>query len=387
MSEDHSHTEDNTLHDTSKPIWRARRIPTSKFKLKLKYGVYFLLTKNSCRQIYCFGSQKCIHIDTCLYKLSQLHEEVTKRYSSKNNPKFSILYVDKYAPDKSFIELDSDEKFMTMLSMYGSEKQVTIYVTTENNLGSSNHTNHLCAKRDEPHEEYDADICPSEESYHSHLNSDNEDNLMNDDDEVHSFSKNSISMEVSSKFENLVDFRRALNHFAVANEFNYYIQKSDPTRFTKSNKGGNKRAIQGWIANVVTNKLKYDGDVSPYELRNWIMKTYNVDVPYLKVFRGKEQAYTDMYGKWEDSFMKMNEFREELLRRSEGSVVKINFDIVGGKKLFKRFFICLAACSRGFVAGCRPYIGLDACHLKGKFNGVLAAATGFHNWHFSQEIL
>ncbi|CAH1427784.1 unnamed protein product [Lactuca virosa] len=150
---------------------------------------------------------------------------------------------------------------------------------------------------------------------------------------------------------------------------------------TRSNKGGNKRATQGWIANVETDKLKSDGDVSPYELRNWIMKTYNVDVPYLKVFRGKEQAYTDMYVKWEDSFMKMDEFREELLKRNEGSVVEIDFDKVGGKKLFKRFFICLTACSRGFVVGCRPYIGLDACHLKGKFNGVLAVATEtFNSW-------
>nr|GEV84374.1 hypothetical protein [Tanacetum cinerariifolium] len=30
----------------------------------------------------------------------------------------------------------------------------------------------------------------------------------------------------------------------------------------------------------------------------------------------------------------------------------------------------------GFLAGCHPYISLDACHLKGKFNGVLVAATG-----------
>ncbi|CAH1452382.1 unnamed protein product [Lactuca virosa] len=197
--------------------------------------------------------------------------------------------------------------------MYGSEKQVNIYVTTENNLSSNIHTNHSCANRDEPHDECDADLCPSEESYHRHLSSNNEDGLMNDDDEVNSFSKNSMRMEVGSKFENVVDFRRDLNHFAVINEFNYYIQKSDPTRFTarcenlecegrihasitqdevtfevkkmvevhtctRSNKGGNKRATQGWIANAVTDKLKSDRDVSPYELRNWIMKTYNVDV-------------------------------------------------------------------------------------------------------------
>ncbi|CAH1414527.1 unnamed protein product [Lactuca virosa] len=133
MSEDHSQTEDTTIHNTSKPIWESRatspiieRILTAKFKLKLKYG------------------------------------------------------------EKSLIVLDSDEKFMAMLGMYGSEKQVTIYVTTENNLGSNNHTNHLCANRDEPHDEYDADLCPTEESYHSHLSSDNEDDIMNDDDVVYS---------------------------------------------------------------------------------------------------------------------------------------------------------------------------------------------------------
>ncbi|CAH1419725.1 unnamed protein product [Lactuca virosa] len=83
-----------------------------------------------------------------------------------------------------------------------------------------------------------------------------------------------------------------------------------------------------------------------------------------------------MYGKWEESFMKLDDFREELLNRNEGSIVEIDFDIDGDKKRFKRFFICLAACSKGFLAGCRPYIALDACHLKGKFTGVLAAATG-----------
>lgn len=127
---------------------------------------------------------------------------------------------------------------------------------------------------------------------------------------------------------------------------------------------GNKRAIQGWIANIVTEKLKSDGDISPMELRKLIMKTYNDNVRYLKVFRGKEQAYTDIHGKWEDSFMKMDVFREELLNRNQGSVVEIDFDVVGGMKRFKRFFISLAACSRWFLAGCRPYISLDACHLK-----------------------
>ncbi|GKB97036.1 hypothetical protein Tco_0983173 [Tanacetum coccineum] len=71
----------------------------------------------------------------------------------------------------------------------------------------------------------------------------------------------------------------------------------------------------------------------------------------------------------------MDVYKEELRNRNPGSVVDIAFDIDGDKKRFQRFFVSLVACSVGFLAGCRPYISLDACHLKGKFNGVLAAAT------------
>ncbi|KAL4562019.1 hypothetical protein LXL04_034207 [Taraxacum kok-saghyz] len=355
---EHPHSE--TLDDISKPTWEnivespiidyvSPVIPMTKYKLKLKYGGIFRLSKKTFKKMYCFGSQKCIYIDTWSYNFSQLNEEVIKRYSSKSNPKFSICYIDMCAPEKSFIELDSEEKFMAMLTMYENEKEVTVYVTTENNTKSNNFGfgRQKCDDRDEPLDEDDSDYLPSEESYYSHLSSDNEYEEVNDDDEANSFIKNSQSITVESKFENVTCFKRALNHYAIINEFDYFIQKVtrhdsqqsvktlivkkmvEAHTCTRSNKGGNKRATQGWIANVITNKLRSDGDVSLTELRKWIMKTYNVGVPYQKVFRGKQQVHIDMY-----------------------------------------------ACSQGFLAGCRPYIALDACHLKGKFNGVLAAATG-----------
>ena len=41
----------------------------------------------------------------------------------------------------------------------------------------------------------------------------------------------------------------------------------------KATKGGNKRITQGWIANVITDKLGSKGDVSHIELRKWNMGT------------------------------------------------------------------------------------------------------------------
>ena len=38
--------------------------------------------------------------------------------------------------------------------------------------------------------------------------------------------------------------------------------------------------------------------------------------------------------------------------------------------LFQRLYVYLDACKKGFVA-CRPFIGVDACHLKGHYGGQL----------------
>ena len=111
---------------------------------------------------------------------------------------------------------------------------------------------------------------------------------------------------------------------------------------TRSNKCGNKHATKGWIADVVTDKLKSDGDVSCSELKKWLMKTYNVDVPYMRVSKGKELAYADMYGNWEGSFIKINDFKEELRKRNAGSVVEIDFETKGNKKTFSTHFYIIS---------------------------------------------
>ncbi|CAH1430160.1 unnamed protein product [Lactuca virosa] len=97
-------------------------------------------------------------------------------------------------------------------------------------------------------------------------------------------------MKVNSEFPSVIAFRRAL-HYALTNEFEYDIEKSDLTRLTtccgdkkckrrihafltqdgvtfenfvethsctRSNKCGNKHDTQGWIADLVTDKTAND---------------------------------------------------------------------------------------------------------------------------------
>ncbi|KAL5133970.1 hypothetical protein HKD37_03G007225 [Glycine soja] len=69
--------------------------------------------------------------------------------------------------------------------------------------------------------------------------------------------------------------------------------------------------------------------------------------------------------------------KNELLRSNPGSTVKINtVPSPEGPPQFHRLYICLAGYKKGFVAGCRPFIGLDGCFLKSAFGGNLLSAVG-----------
>ena len=50
---------------------------------------------------------------------------------------------------------------------------------------------------------------------------------------------------------------------------------------------------------------------------------------------------------------------------NEGDLA-IEMDLICGVPYFERLYICLKGCKKGFMASCRPIIGLDACHLTTK---------------------
>ncbi|KAK1583544.1 hypothetical protein Q3G72_024732 [Acer saccharum] len=41
---------------------------------------------------------------------------------------------------------------------------------------------------------------------------------------------------------------------------------------------------------------------------------------------------------------------------------------------FQRMFVSFEAQRKGFLEGCKPFIGIDRCHLKGPYGGVLLSA-------------
>ena len=61
--------------------------------------------------------------------------------------------------------------------------------------------------------------------------------------------------------------------------------------------------------------------------------------------------------------MKVHTFNE--------SDLAAEMDLICGVPYFEKLYICLKGCKKGFMTGCKPIIGLDACHLKTKSGGQL----------------
>ena len=153
-----------------------------------------------------------------------------------------------------------------------------------------------------------------------------------------------------------------------------------------------------WIAATVLDWVREDPTVGPAELRRKLTEKFNVVFPYHRVFDGKEMALDMIQGKWNYNFHKLYSFKAEVEKTSPGSVVDIDYEFVRGrvkisrgkrymmadKRCFRRCFVCLKACWKGFLDGCRPYLSIGSTALTGKFRGLLATATAVdtNNWIF-----
>jgi MuDR family transposase len=220
--------------------------------LKVKYDGFFKPIKNGTQQKYYFGKLKTFHLDPISYTFNELLEELNRIRHLQENQVLSLCFLDK--GKKIFIAPKDDSSFVMMLTMYEEEKEVQIYLTvlnkntpcdslkmnmdlredvtlqTEEN-GEDNHFNY----------EEESDYCHSESSYHSIHSSDDKEYMSSDEDggadleleaEVYSYDKDKHVMEDSAQYPNVTTFRRSLNHYALTTDFEFSVEKSDPTRLT-----------------------------------------------------------------------------------------------------------------------------------------------------------
>lgn len=126
------------------------------------------------------------------------------------------------------------------------------------------------------------------------------------------------------------------------------------------------------IAGLVQEKVRGSPSLKTNQIRADLKNIYGFDIPYMKVWRGVDEAKSNIYGGYNESFDELRWYSEAILAKNPGSVVSLDTDPVTNQ--FKRFFFSFNASLEGFKF-CRPMLFIDGTFLNNRYKGTLLAAT------------
>ncbi|KAK9983687.1 hypothetical protein SO802_033212 [Lithocarpus litseifolius] len=107
-------------------------------------------------------------------------------------------------------------------------------------------------------------------------------------------------------------------------------------------------------------EVSSDGETPTAEVDNFVRRSR------YPIFRPVAKAKNLRFVK-DMLFLSPKQFKDAM----SDYAVHAEHDLATGLPYFERIYIFLEGCKKGFLAGCRPVIGLDACHLKTKTGGIL----------------
>ncbi|WOL17335.1 hypothetical protein Cni_G26126 [Canna indica] len=139
----------------------------------------------------------------------------------------------------------------------------------------------------------------------------------------------------------------------------------------------NYNANSTWIAKRLQSKLVADPEMSYCIMKAELQEKYSLEpANNMQLYRTRRRVKEENQGNHAKSYDKLPAWAKLARVRNPGSVVKMEVDArMSANPLFKMFFVCFDAMKKGFVRGCRPWFGIDGCHLKGTYGGVLLSTV------------
>ncbi|XP_074288923.1 uncharacterized protein LOC141614067 [Silene latifolia] len=127
-----------------------------------------------------------------------------------------------------------------------------------------------------------------------------------------------------------------------------------------------------WIPTRYLKKFKSNPYMKLQEITDSIWTDYGLQVSSHMAFRAKKCAVSLIVGEYEEQYNLLNNYAAEIMKSDKNNTVKFKLDGC----VFRRMYICFGALKKGFIRGCRPFISIDGCWLKGPYGGQLLVAVG-----------
>ncbi|KAK9233002.1 hypothetical protein WN943_023251 [Citrus x changshan-huyou] len=138
------------------------------------------------------------------------------------------------------------------------------------------------------------------------------------------------------------------------------------------------REILHEVATKIKSQVIVDPNVKINLLKNFKKETYGLKIKNMTLYRATANARIKVFGDHLKGYQKLFKYVAAIHKTDPGAICKVLCDAVSilDKVLFQRFFVSFSVQRNAFPNSCRHFIGVDGCHLKGKYSGVLLATVG-----------
>jgi hypothetical protein len=218
--------------------------------------------------------------------------------------------------------------------------------------------------------------------------------------------------EYMMEFKSLDEFREAIRHWHVLNGYafshvkneNYRVRleckkkcgykilcskvgdketyaiktKKEDMAHTCIRSLNNKCANSKWVSKAVVKKMQTSEKVRMQDIILDMRRNYVLNITPSTAYKARKIAMAVIEGDADSQYAQLWRYAEELRRACRTNTIKINVNRPNASlpPRFGSFYFSFDGCKRGFINGCRPFIGVDGCHLKTKYGGQLLIAVG-----------
>lgn len=140
----------------------------------------------------------------------------------------------------------------------------------------------------------------------------------------------------------------------------------------------NKLATSTWISKKYTAKLNDTPNWQVGCMKKEVRREWMINASDLQIYRARQKAQELIQGNFQEQYLRLRDYCGMIMKTNPGSkaILQVEKPWVDSVSIFERMFVIYDAQIKGFLEGCRPIIGLDACFLKGPYGGQLLHATG-----------
>jgi hypothetical protein len=140
----------------------------------------------------------------------------------------------------------------------------------------------------------------------------------------------------------------------------------------------NKSAKAEWIANAIVETMRSNGNMTFNEVIADMRTRFSIGISFPRAVKARKVAKNMVDGDADRQYSLLWSYSEELRRANPENTCKLHIERPAPtlEPRFGRYYLCFDGAKRALKIACRPFIGVDGCHLKSKYGGQLLIVVG-----------